>query len=54
MTISEIEASKLSGANCRTREPGVTANVSIWLEASGPMPAWETSTPLGRPVKPEV
>ncbi|GGT74028.1 hypothetical protein GCM10010207_84490 [Streptomyces atratus] len=51
---SQNAASKLGEANCRTRLPGPTSNCSIWLETRLAAPACETTTPLGRPVEPEV
>ncbi len=54
ITTSEIEASKLADAHCRTRLPGSTANAAIWVRARFPIPRCATATPLGTPVDPDV
>ncbi len=54
MHSSETAASKLSDAICRTRDSRVTANRSIWARARFPTPVCGTTTPLGRPVEPDV
>ncbi len=54
MSISITEASKLGEANCRTRLSGPTLSRSRWDSANAAMPPWVTTTPLGRPVEPEV
>lgn len=54
MHSSETAASKLGEAKSSTRLSGVTAKRSICPVARLAMPRWETATPLGRPVEPEV
>ncbi|KOU04658.1 hypothetical protein ADK88_21300 [Streptomyces sp. NRRL F-2295] len=54
ITISQAAASKLSAANCSTRLPGPTPNASRWARAREAMPPCGTTTPLGRPVEPDV
>ncbi|MCP9962829.1 hypothetical protein LUX05_18390 [Streptomyces somaliensis] len=51
---SKTAASKLGEANWSTRESGVTSIRSRWVRARSAMPRWVTTTPLGRPVEPEV
>ena len=52
--MSETEVSKLSEANCRTRLPAPMPNRPAWWLTSTAGPACGTTTPLGRPVEPEV
>ncbi len=52
--ISSTDASKLGDANCETRSPAATPQRSILSAAKLAMPACSTTTPLGRPVEPEV
>ena len=52
--ISSTEASKLSEAFCRTRLSRPVAKRSRWASARLTAPRWSTTTPLGRPVEPEV
>ncbi len=54
MATSQKAASKLAVANCSTRLSGPTAQRSIWLASRLGIPVWQTTTPLGRPVDPEV
>ncbi len=54
MHSSQNAASKLTDAACSTRLPGVTRSRSRWVLAMAPAPRWVTTTPLGRPVEPEV
>ena len=53
-TSSETAASKLSDANCKTRDPGPTPNRSAWLQTRPARPRCETTTPFGTPVDPDV
>jgi hypothetical protein len=52
--ISLTAASKLRLANCSTRLPGLTSNAAICAVARLHTPRCSMSTPLGRPVEPEV
>ncbi len=52
--ISETDASKLGEASWSTRLSPVTANRSACAAASAARPVWETTTPFGVPVEPEV
>ena len=54
MHSSSTEASKLGEENCSTRSPASTTNRSTSAAEKLARPAWETTTPLGRPVEPEV
>nr|WP_284466957.1 hypothetical protein [Actinomadura madurae] len=54
MQISDTAASKPREANCRTRLAGPTPNSSAWAADRLGIPRWVTTTPLGRPVEPEV
>ncbi|GAA5772863.1 hypothetical protein Aros01_09421 [Streptosporangium roseum] len=54
MSISMTEASKLGEANWSTRLSGPTLSRSVCAAANAAMPPWVTTTPLGRPVEPEV
>ncbi len=52
--ISKTEASKLGDAKCSVRERG---SIFMWWRCSSTRlarPRWVTTTPLGRPVEPEV
>ncbi|CAM5510471.1 hypothetical protein SFUMM280S_09922 [Streptomyces fumanus] len=51
---SQMEASKLDGANWSIRVPGATSKRSIRSKTILVNPRWSTTTPLGRPVEPEV
>ncbi|OSY49024.1 hypothetical protein BG846_05367 [Streptomyces fradiae ATCC 10745 = DSM 40063] len=52
--LSKTAASKLGEENCRVRESGVIRIRSRRVRASSATPRWLTTTPLGRPVDPEV
>jgi hypothetical protein len=52
--ISLTEASKVVGANWRTREPTPIPNPSICVWHRLTSPACSASTPFGRPVEPDV
>ncbi|OSY49030.1 hypothetical protein BG846_05373 [Streptomyces fradiae ATCC 10745 = DSM 40063] len=54
LVTSKTDASKLGEANWSTREPGRTSMRSRWVRDRSAMPRWVTTTPLGRPVEPEV
>jgi hypothetical protein len=54
ITISHTDMSNDSEASCSTRSPGPTPNISRSIAATGPTPRCGTTTPLGRPVEPEV
>ena len=54
MTTSEMDASKLSDANWRTRLPGATPNAAAWARARFAKPRCVFIAPLGLPVEPEV
>ncbi len=54
MQSSQNAASKLTDAMCSTRLPGVTRSRPLWVLAMAPAPRWVTTTPLGRPVEPDV
>lgn len=51
---SQKATSKLGEANCRTRLCGPMPKRSLWVATSLATPVWESTTPLGRPVEPEV
>ncbi|GAQ58683.1 hypothetical protein a10_08575 [Streptomyces acidiscabies] len=51
---SDTDASKLGEANWRTRLSASMANRSTWPATRWASPEWLTTTPLGRPVEPEV
>ena len=51
---SNTDASKLGEENCNTRSPGTTAYRSASAAEKLANPAWVTTTPLGRPVDPDV
>ena len=51
---SQNATSKLGEANCSTRLCGPMPNRSLWVATSLATPAWDSTTPLGRPVEPEV
>lgn len=51
---SATETSKLGAISWSTRESGSTARFSACEAARSAKPAWVTTTPLGRPVVPEV
>ncbi|CAM5663310.1 hypothetical protein KAURM247S_08246 [Kitasatospora aureofaciens] len=51
---SQKEASKLGEAACSTLLPGTRPSRSICAAARPETPEWLTTTPLGRPVEPEV
>ncbi|BCK58638.1 hypothetical protein NWFMUON74_64100 [Nocardia wallacei] len=51
---SRIEASKLGDAKCSARESESSAYRSACSALKLARPAWVTTTPLGRPVEPEV
>ncbi|GAA2371301.1 hypothetical protein GCM10009855_08260 [Gordonia cholesterolivorans] len=52
--ISNTEASKLGDANCSDREPGTSCMCARCSATRFASPRWVTTTPLGRPVDPEV
>ena len=54
MKISHTEASKLQEANCKTRLSGPTPKARVWAATKLHSPPCSSSTPLGRPVEPEV
>nr|BFF04107.1 hypothetical protein GCM10020241_57820 [Streptoalloteichus tenebrarius] len=54
MQISQNAASTLTEANWSTRAPAPTPSRSRWVATSAATPVWLTTTPLGRPVEPEV
>jgi hypothetical protein len=54
ITISNTEASKLGEANWSTRSPASTPRSRACPRATLASPRCGTSTPLGRPVEPEV
>ncbi|GAB3897687.1 hypothetical protein GCM10029964_080950 [Kibdelosporangium lantanae] len=54
MAMSAREGSKVGATNWTTRLSGVTASRSLWAWAVLVRLAWVTTTPLGRPVEPEV
>lgn len=54
MHSSQNAASKLTDAMWSTRLPGTTRSRSLCVLAMAPAPRWVTTTPLGRPVDPEV
>ncbi|GIG09052.1 hypothetical protein Cco03nite_57520 [Catellatospora coxensis] len=51
---SKNATSKLGDANCSTRPSGPTPSRSVAVASSFTTPACDTTTPLGRPVEPEV
>jgi hypothetical protein len=51
---SQAVASKLGEANWRTRLVGVRWSWWVWVWARLVSPVWETTTPFGVPVEPEV
>ncbi|GAA3674637.1 hypothetical protein GCM10022420_064200 [Streptomyces iranensis] len=51
---SQNEASKLGETNCSTRSPGPTRCLRRCTATALARPRWLTTTPLGRPVEPEV
>ncbi|CAM5625311.1 hypothetical protein SGRIM128S_08647 [Streptomyces griseomycini] len=53
-TTSATAASKLSDIICRTRLEVSMARFRMWPVSIELSPWWETATPLGRPVEPEV
>ncbi len=54
MHTSHAAASKLGDANCSTRLCSVTSKARVCEYDRLAMPEWVTTTPLGRPVEPEV
>ena len=54
MHSSSTDASKLGEENCRIRSPGCTSYRSASAAEKLASPRWDTTTPLGRPVEPEV
>ncbi len=52
--VSQIEASKLNDANCRTRLSGRTSKTSTCARARLHNPPCSNKTPFGLPVDPEV
>lgn len=52
--ISQQEASKVTAVFCNTRSPVPRPWVSTAQRTRLAMPSWVTSTPLGRPVEPDV
>jgi hypothetical protein len=54
MTSSNTVTSDALDAICRTRLPGPTPKPSTAVSTRLVMPRWGTSTPLGRPVEPDV
>ncbi len=51
---SQNAASNDGEANCSTRLSGPTSKRSVWAAIRLATPEWVTTTPLGRPVEPEV
>ena len=54
MKISEMEASKFVEASCRIRLSRSSSIRALWAPTKLLRPPWETTTPFGRPVEPEV
>ncbi len=54
MTSSNTATSKPTDANCSTRDDASTPIRSAAVAASDAMPSWGSTTPLGRPVEPDV
>ena len=51
---SQTETSKPNGVLCATRSAGLSANASCIQRNRFAIASWETPTPLGAPVEPEV
>ncbi|NCL74338.1 hypothetical protein AIIKEEIJ_01781 [Rhodococcus sp. YH1] len=51
---SITDGSKLGDMMCRNRERDVRPYRSMIVSSSPPRPVWVTTTPLGRPVEPDV